>query len=68
MWSDGCTLESVTELGWCVDIRSIHEAKYANKSVYSFISWSRPWNEENASNCIPSIDVLPSSYQIIDWE
>ena len=67
MWSDGWTPESATNFGWCVNIRSTHETKYANKSVDSFISWSRPWNEENASSCVTSIDVLPLSYQVIDW-
>ena len=67
MWSDGWTPESATSFGWCVNIRSTHEAKYANKSVYSFISWFRPWNEENTSSCVTSIDFLPLSYQVIDW-
>ena len=68
VWSDGWTPESVTKFGWCVSIRSIHEAKYSNKSVGSFISWCRPWNEKNVSSRVPSIDVLSSSYQVVDWE
>ena len=67
MWSDGWTPKSVTKFGWCVIIRSINEVKYSNKPVGSFISWSRPWNEENASSRVTSIDVLLLPYQVINW-
>ena len=67
MWSDGLTPESVTKFGWYVNIRSIHEAKYLNKFVVSFISWCRPWNEDNTSSRVPSIDVSLSSYQVVEW-
>ena len=65
-WSDGWTPESKTKFGWFVNIRSIHEAEFPIKCVASFISWCRPWNEESASNRVPSIDILSSSHQVGD--
>ena len=50
----------------CKYIRSVHEAEFSFKYIGSFISWCRPWDEESASSCVPSLDVLSSSHQVED--
>ena len=41
-WRDGWTPDSTTKFGCDVNIKSIHEEEFSNKSVGSLINWHNP--------------------------
>ena len=65
-WSEGWTTDSITRLGWEVNIKSMQEEEFPRMWVGSLINCCRPNCEITASILEPSYVVLLCSYQVED--
>ena len=65
-WSEGWTPDSITRVGWEVNIKSMQEEEFPKMWVGSLINCCRPNCEVTASILEPSYVVLSCLYQFED--